>query len=103
MNRPDLLKRRWYAAREAYGSALFAFYEGFKIHEEIGCTPSPKDMRSSPECFDGVVSGINMTEELIDAYLTLLQAERDFDRGYAVEGEPIDKLIAAFEEWLMKS
>jgi hypothetical protein len=30
----------------------------------------------------------------------MIQAERDVEAGRAVAGEPIDKLVTAFDEWL---
>jgi hypothetical protein len=39
-------------------------------------------------------------EQTIGAYFAMIQAERDAEAGRAVEGEPIDKLVTAFDEWL---
>jgi hypothetical protein len=44
--------------------------------------------------------GINLMEQTIGAYFELVRAERDADAGCAVDGEPIDKLIAAFDAWV---
>jgi hypothetical protein len=39
-------------------------------------------------------------EQTIGAYFAMIQAERDAEAGRAVEDEPIDKLIAAFDAWV---
>ena len=49
---------------------------------------------------DGGVGDENCTDQLIAAYFTMMQAGRDLDRGCAVDDEPIDKLIGAFEAWV---
>jgi hypothetical protein len=44
--------------------------------------------------------GVTLMEQTIGAYFAMIQAERDAEAGRAVEGEPIDKLVTAFDEWL---
>ena len=88
------------AAMKAYGTALFTFYQYWKLYELEGFPPSLEDMQSSPDLYDGIAERDNYTEHLIAVYFTMMQACRDLDRGYAVEGEPIDKLIDAFEAWV---
>jgi hypothetical protein len=39
-------------------------------------------------------------EQAIGAYFAMVQAERDAEAGRTVEGETIDKLIAAFDAWV---
>jgi hypothetical protein len=99
-NRQALLHARLEKAMKAYGSALFTFYEYFKAHEEAGFLPSLEDMQSTSELYDGGVGDENCTDLLIAAYFTMMQACRDLDRGRAVDDEPIDKLIGAFEAWV---
>jgi hypothetical protein len=53
-----------------------------------------------PHLFDGAVGEESCIDELIAAYITMRQAERDEDAGRAVDDEPIDRLAAAFEEWI---
>jgi hypothetical protein len=85
---------------KAYGTALFTFYQYLKSCELAGDPPSLEDMQSAPELYDGAIGDENYTEHLIVAYFAMMQASRDLDRGCAVEDEPIDKLIGAFEAWV---
>jgi hypothetical protein len=39
-------------------------------------------------------------EQTIGASFAMIQADRDADAGRAAEGEPIDKLIDAFDAWV---
>jgi hypothetical protein len=98
--RQALLQARVDKAMKAYGTALFTFYEYFKSYEETGFPPSLEDMQSTPELYDGGIGDECYTDRLIAAYFTMMQASRDFDRGCAIEDEPIDKLIGAFEAWV---
>jgi hypothetical protein len=98
-----LLKRRYEQSRKAYGTALFELYRYAKIHEECGVGEVLiEDVQDNPECFDGGVCGTAPVDDLIIAYLLMLQAERDERAGHAVEGRTLNKLIAAFEEWIEK-
>jgi hypothetical protein len=98
--RQALLQARVDKAMNAYGTALFTFYQYFKSFEVAGFPPSLEDMQSTPELYDGGIGDECYTDQLIAAYFTMMQASRDLDRGCAVEDEPIDKLIGAFEAWV---
>jgi hypothetical protein len=73
-------------ARKAYSARLKDIYRSLRAHKE-----------GSPLAHPG---GINLMEQTIGAYFTMIQAERDAKAGRAVEGELIDKLVTAFDEWL---
>src|SRR6516225_6330421 len=51
-------------------------------------------------CCTWLLSPPDESYQLIAAYFTMMQAGRDLDRGCAVDDEPIDKLIGAFEAWV---
>jgi hypothetical protein len=108
-----LLKRRCEQARKAYGSALYELYGWVRLQEDCWCGEvrsecnecgkvSIEDMQKNPECYDGAECGEMPVDDLIIAYLLMLQAERDERAGHAVEGRTLNKLIAAFEEWKEK-
>jgi hypothetical protein len=61
-----------------------------------------EDVQENPECFDGNVCGTNPVDDLIIAYFEMLQAGRDMSARHAVEGKSLNRLIAAFEEWIEK-
>jgi hypothetical protein len=94
-----ILKTRTQLTREAYGSALYELYQCFKAHEEVGLFPTLEDVQLSPDLFDGAVGGAACVDDLIAAYIRMLQAERDEDPDRAADG-PIDRLAAAFDEWM---
>jgi hypothetical protein len=97
---PMILKRRAQLARKAYGSALYELYQCLRAHEDYGVPSTLKDVQQSPELFDGAVGGESCIDDLIAAYITMRQAERDEDAGRAVDDEPIDRLATAFDEWI---
>jgi hypothetical protein len=82
----NTLVRRAGLARKAYGARLKEVSRNLRARKE-----------GNPLAHPG---GINLMEQTIGAYFAMIQAERDAEAGRAVEGEPIDKLVAAFEEWL---
>jgi hypothetical protein len=88
----NILKSRAELARKAYGVALFELFQCLKVHEEYG---GARRGEESPEPYDGAVGGMNATDELIFAYLTLMQAERDEDAGRVIDHEPLDRLVTA--------
>jgi hypothetical protein len=97
----NILKSRAELARKAYGVALFELFQCLKVHEEYGGnSPTLAEVKQSPELYDGAVGGMNATDELIFAYLTLMQAERDEDAGSVIDDEPLDRLVAAFDDWV---
>jgi hypothetical protein len=109
-NHKLLLKRRYQQARKDYASALLELYQHMRIHEMCFCGEvrgkcracgalSVERIQEHPEYFDGSVTGEPPLDDLIIAYLEMLQAERDEFAGRAVKGEALDSLIAAFEEW----
>jgi hypothetical protein len=100
-----IFKRRAEQARKAYGTQLYNFYQGWVVFESLAESddvglPTLEEMQETPEFFDGAVAGENPADELISAYLLMLQAERDARAGCAVDGEPIDRLIRAFDAWM---
>jgi hypothetical protein len=95
-----LLKRRFEQALKAYGTALFEYHDGYiRI---FGCEVLIEEMQESPDLFDGRCAGECPLNNLFYRYLLMLQAGRDMFAGHAVEGEPLNQLIAAFEEWIEK-
>jgi hypothetical protein len=94
-----ILKSRTKLARKAYGTALYELYQFFKVHEDLGDPRTLEDVQQHPHLFHGIGEE-NCVDELIAAYITMRQAERDEDAGHAVDDEPIDRLAAAFEEWI---
>jgi hypothetical protein len=96
----DILHKRAELASKAYGAALFEIYYGFKFHEEDGLIPTLESVRKYPDLYDGGVAGIDVVEELINAYLCMRQAERDEIAGRVIDNERLDKLIAAFDDWI---
>jgi hypothetical protein len=73
-------------ARKAYSARLKDVYRSLRAHKE-----------GTPLAHPG---GINLMEQAIGAYFAVIQAERDAEAGRAVDGEPIDKLVAAFDVWV---
>jgi hypothetical protein len=59
-----------------------------------GSSPTLEEVKQNPELYDDVVGGMNATDELIFAYLTLMQAERDEDAGRVMDDEPLDRLAS---------
>jgi hypothetical protein len=82
----NTLERRAALARKAYGARLKDVYRILRAHKE-----------GSPLAHPG---GINLIEQAIGAYFSMIQAKRDAEAGRAVEGEPIDNLVAAFDAWV---
>jgi hypothetical protein len=82
----SILKNRAALARKAYASRLDDAYRVFRAHKAGDAPKHP--------------GGINLMEEMIGAYFAMVQAERDEEAGRVVDGEPIDKLITAFDEWV---
>ena len=83
----NTMGRRAALARKAYSARLKDVYRSLRTHKE----------GSNPLAHPG---GINLMEQTIGAYFEMIQAERDAEAGRAGEGEPIDKLVIAFDEWL---
>jgi hypothetical protein len=82
----NTMRGRAALARKAYSDRLKDIYRSLRAHKE-----------GNPLAHPG---GINLMEQTIGAYFAMIQAERDAEAGRAVEGEPIDKLVTAFDEWL---
>ena len=59
-NRPVVVPPRLAAAMKAYGTALFTFYQYWKVYELEGFPPSLEDMQSTPELYDGGVGDENV-------------------------------------------
>jgi hypothetical protein len=97
-NRENMLKERADLARKAYGRALFEIYCGFTFHEKAHCTL--ESVKEAPELYDGSIAGVDVINDLVNAYFSLLQAERDQTAGRVVDDECIDKLIAAYNDWM---
>jgi hypothetical protein len=81
-----VLKNRAILARKAYASRLNEAYRVLRAHKAGDTSKHP--------------GGINLMEKMIGAYFAMLQAERDEEAGRVVDGEPLDKLITAFDEWV---
>jgi hypothetical protein len=79
----NTMKRRAGLARKAYRACLKDVYRSLRE----GSLPAHS-------------GGINLMEQTIGAYFAMIQAKRDAVVGRAGEGEPIDKLVAAFDAWL---
>jgi hypothetical protein len=82
----NTMERRAALARKAYAARLKDLYRSLRAHKD-----------GSPPAHPG---GINLMEQTIGAYFAMIQAARDQDAGRAVEGEPIDNLVAAFDAWV---
>jgi hypothetical protein len=85
-SKKNTIERRAALTRKAYSDRLKDVYRSLRTHKE-----------GSQLTHHG---GINLMEQTIGAYFAVIQAERDADARRAVEGEPIDKLIAAFDAWV---
>jgi hypothetical protein len=82
----NTIERRAALARKAYSARLKDVYRHLRAHKTPLALAHP--------------GGITLMEQTIGAYLAMIQAERDVEAGRAVAGEPIDKLVTAFDEWL---
>jgi hypothetical protein len=77
----NTMERRAALARKAYSARLRDVYRHLRGHNTPLALAHP--------------GGITLMEQTIGAYFAMIQAERDAEAGRAVEGETIDKLIAA--------
>jgi hypothetical protein len=82
----NTMERRAALARKAYAARLNDLYRSLRAHKD-----------GSPPAQPG---GINLMEQTIGAYFVMIQAARDQDAGRAIEGEPIDNLVTAFDAWV---
>jgi hypothetical protein len=86
----NILKSRAGLTRKAYGVARVELFQCLKVHKENdGGSPTLAEVKQSPELYDGAVGGMNATDELI---------LRNEDAGCVMDDEPLDRLVAAFDD-----
>jgi hypothetical protein len=95
-----LLENRFNAAQKVYGTAIFRFFETFKLFEESeGAPPSLEDVQGVPELYDGRIAYQNDTIALVLAYIKMWAAWSDFCED-TIGREKADRVLAEFEEWV---